>query len=709
MIRILLALLMIHFSVFSLTSCTSSETAEDTPTNESGAISDSDLADNGGASASGEDALEGELDRGEPSAAAPPAAEAAQKPAEDDSLENELSAGDNKPKEQPQAEQPPPEGLEPAPAVQAEQPPPEPPPEPMAPPEPPKPELTKVRDIRYLSNASGGTVVIETSQPVTYQTRMNKATQQFVIELSDVELPAALQRPYQLKEMGSRFGSINAYQGEGSKTARIVVQLAGAASGEPVIQQEGTSLVVVPPAAAPAEPQLADNTPVPAAKEASSPQTALGAKTLDEFLTGNQKFYGHPINLQVKDADVRDVINFLAEESGANIVMSDDVNGKVSLKVRHIPWDQALVTVMRSKGLGYTRQGNVLRISTLKTLQEETEATSKIMESQKAIVPAVVRVIPINFANIDELVKNVQQFLGKDGKVVADNRTNTLIITDKAEVTERVDKLIKTLDVAPTQVSIESKIVEAVEGFENFIGVNWQMSGSPITLSSSGGAFGAPVTLTPGASAATTSKDFASGTPLAARLGIGTLDGLGDLTATLSLAETDSLAKVISAPRISTMNREKASIVQQGESISIASTRSETTNTISKTATAKTFTLQLDVTPQITVDGSVIMELEVMRQFLGPVIDFETKAQPVNTRRAKTKIMVHNGQTAVIGGIYTSDELTATTGVPVLMNIPVLGWLFKNKNTTRSKNELLVFMTPRILAADGTSTESGPR
>ena len=163
-------------------------------------------------------------------------------------------------------------------------------------------------------------------------------------------------------------------------------------------------------------------------------------------MTGNQQFYGRPISFQAKDADVRDVVNFLSEESGANVVMSDDVNGKISIKLRKIPWDQALVMVMRTKGLGYIRQGNVIRISTLKSLQGETETANKLIEAQKAIVPAVVQVIPISYTSLEELVKSVKPFLSKDGQVVGDNRSGTLIVTDKTDIVDRVVKLVNPLD-----------------------------------------------------------------------------------------------------------------------------------------------------------------------------------------------------------------------------------------------------------------------
>lgn len=705
MIRFLISLLMIHFSLVMI-SCTSKETEESPAAMDEGASSAGpiDEADMNGETANapksgGEDDLESELAGGDDKST--PTTEQAAPPAANE-LENDLSAQDLKSEPMAKEQAPMSDELEPAESL-----PPEPPPQAAAePPTAPAPvvEKAKVRDIRYMSNASGGTVVIETSKPVTYQSRMNPGTQQFIIEIADVELPAALQRPYNMKEFGSRFGSINAYQGVGSTTARVVIQMSGPTTTEPIVQQEGTSLVVIPPAPAP----VAAATPEPkVTPESVQPKEgALAARTLDEFLTGNQKFYGRLISLQVKDADIRDVVNFLAEESGSNVVMSDDVTGKISLKVRKIPWDQALVTVMRSKGLGYTRQGNVLRISSMKSLQSETEAATKMIEAQKSIVPAVVQVIPISYAAMEEIQKAIVPFLTeKIGKAVADNRSSTLIVTDKAEVVERIMKLVKTLDIAPAQVSIESKIVEAIEGFENFVGVNWGVSGGTTHLSTSGGANGAPIDMGLNLGSNTVTGEFAKGSPFNANLSVGTLDIFGNLAASLTLAEKDSLAKVISAPRISTMNREKSTIVQQGENVSVITTKSETTGAITKTEKRTPFKLELSVTPQITADGGVIMDLDVQREFLGPVVDSETGARAVNTRKAKTKVLVRNGQTAVIGGIYTSDETEATSGIPGLKNIPILGWLFKNRSFTREKNELLIFMTPRILSSENAGAE----
>lgn len=559
-----------------------------------------------------------------------------------------------------------------------------------------EPSRARVQGIRYLSNAAGGTVVIETSEPVAYQTRMNNSTGQFVIELANVELPQEFQRSIVPEKASSRIGGINAYQSPGSATARVVVQLIGKLSGAPVVQQEGTSLVVVPPAP-PAVIAQVETQSDAQVEVSATPEGPLAARTLADFLTGAPKFYGRRISLQVKDADIRDVINFLSEESGSNIVMSDEVKGNISVKLRQVPWDQALVMIMKTRNLGYVRQGRVLRISSLELLQKEAEATEKVIESQQKIEPPVVQVIPVNYALMEDLIKAMTPFLGKEGKIAADPRTNTLIVTDQAAAVDRVKTLVKTLDIPPTQVSIEAKIVEALETFSRTIGVNWSMGNSAIDLGMTN-SLGAPIELTPTLSGRSLTDEYLKGSPFTMGLSVGTLDFFGDLTAALSLAEVDETAKVISAPRISAMNRQKSTITQADENISVVTTITGTTNAVQKSEKRTPFSLELSVTPQITGDGGVIMDVDVKREFLGPEVDPEFKARPIRKRAANTRILVRNGQTAVIGGIYSSDEVEGTRGVPGLKNIPVIGWLFKAKTTSRFKNELLIFLTPRILS-----------
>ncbi len=583
------------------------------------------------------------------------------------------------------------------------------------------PTKVDVKDIKYLANQAGGTVVVETSQPAQYQTRENQQTNQFILEIASAHLPKNLKRPYIMKEFEGEFAAINAYQSPGSSTVRVVVQMRN--PGTPLVQQEGNSLLILPPANSAATDEEADvassddnddeddgediadnedkesgDSQMYDVEAANKDEKLMGARTLEEFFTGdNNKFYGRKISIQTKDADVRDALNFIAEYCGINMIISDDVSGTISLKLREVPWDQALITIMRAKRLGYIRQGNVIRISTLNVLQSESDSARAILQSQKALTPTRVKVIPVSYASSENLTKQLAPFLSENrGRIGFDSRTNALIITDTDEVINRVARLIKSLDVPPMQVMIEGKIVEAGESFQRSVGVNWNFDGENISLSSSGGANGGPLDLRTGLRVNPVAKEVLSANPLAMNLKIGRLDFLGELDAILSLAETDALVKILSSPRIVTINKEAASITQEGQVISKTSV-ADTVGHVKTTVERTPVTLNLQVTPQITTTGGVILDVQVKRQFAGGIVDQETLAREVNSREARTKVLVDNGQTAVIGGVYQSDTTQGETGVPVLKDIPILGWLFKNRSRTYQKNELLIFLTPRII------------
>jgi type IV pilus assembly protein PilQ len=582
----------------------------------------------------------------------------------------------------------------------------------------------QITGINYISSANGGSIEIKVSGKASYAVRPNPAANQYVIEVANTQIAKSLKRPFIMKDFEGPFGAVNAYQNPGATTARIVVQMKGA--GEPIITQEGNNILVTPAAAdsvtgqdkvapkmADAEKAAADATEETKAegsdgdsynvKDAQKNEQALGARTLDEFLTGNGRFFGRPISIQTNDAEVRDVISFIAEESGINLVMGDDVDGKISLKLRQVPWDQALVIVMRSRNLGYVRQGNVIRITKLATLQAEATAAKQIVDAQQSLTPLKVKVLPVSYANVTDLVTQIKPFLTPTrGQIVADPRTTALIITDTAEKLLRIEKLVKELDIPPAQVMIEGKIVEATEAFSRQIGINWRLSGSPVNVANSGGYGGTPITALPNlAIQPITSANL----PTSALFGVnvGVLDVIGSLNATLGLAEADSLLRVISSPRIVTMNKEKAVITQTSQHIALTSNKDSFGN-VTTSPKASDLNLKLQVTPQITAEGSVVLEVDLTRQFAGAIVDPVSQAAPINTRQAQTKVLVPNGQTAVIGGIYESQETETDNGVPWFKDLPGIGWLFKFKDDERNKDELLLFLTPRILNAKDQST-----
>ncbi len=588
-----------------------------------------------------------------------------------------------------------------------------------------------ITNIKFLANQNGGTVIIDGSGPLQHTTRVNSETNQFIVEVQRASLPDRLTRPFILKEFPeASFGAVNAYQDPGSSTVRVVIQMKSAGFAEPVVQTEGNSLIVIPSGLGESTP-MAEEEAVPlqegvAAAEAAveegieeaevdeipgagsleeeqeafdvasaiADEKALGSKTLNEFLTGNNKFYGRPISIQVKDADIRDVLSFIADESGTNMILSDQVQGSITLKLREIPWDQALVTVMKAKGLGYIREGSVIRINTLKQLENEAQDARRIVEAQKRIEPLKVKVIPISFAKVGEMAGQLQTFLTPErGSVVSDERTSSLIITDTDEVLKKAERLVKELDVAPAQVMIEGKIVEAVESFNRTLGVNWSASGSTIELADKGGLDNGPINLSSSLGVSTLGDTVV--TPFNMDVQVGSLEFLGNLNAQLRLAERDELVDIISSPRVVTMNKQRAKISQDSEVVDIATTIEEGTVTTSVKRTP--VIIELDVLPQITADGSVIMDINVKREFAGAIAEQTTLARPIRKRAAQTRVLVKNGATAVIGGMYNSSENQSENGVPLLKNIPVIGWLFKSRTRDTEKNELLIFLTPRIL------------
>lgn len=686
------------------------------------------VKDAGGASAGGgDDFSDFDEDKAEPKAEAaqgePPADQAAA-PAADDELKLDDEAPAANAEAAAPAAEPAPEAApvetpapaepvpEPAPVAATPEPVPAPVPEPVPAPMEPSPPAaqapmesgsqTTITSIKYRANDNGGTVVIEANGPVQYATRSNGDLKQMVVEIPNAILPKKLQRPLNTRDIQGSIGAIDPYQNAGSNVARFVIQLREGAQ-DPVVQQEGNTILVIANAPAPKEDSSVDLT----SRQNESPVNTdpgdpniLASQSLSEFLSGNTKFYGKRLSIEVDNMDVRQALRFLSEESGVNMVIADEVKGNISLKLRQVPWDQALVMIMKARHLGYSRQGNVLRIATQEQLKQEEDDATKLAQSKRTVEPLKVRMFPISYAQVADLEKRVQNFLSERGKVVGDVRTNSLVVTDISENMDRVAKLVQSLDIQPPQVLIEAKIIEASEDFQRNIGINWNMSGSDIRL---GKSRAGPVNLHP-----TLGMNPFKATNVGGSFGLtlGTLDGFGDLTATLALSERDSKVKVISSPRIVTLTNEPANITQTTEvplrQVTVNGNASQTTFTF------KAVTLKLEVTPQITADSSIIMKVNLKREFLGATQDTVNEVAPVNSREANTKVLVRNGATAVIGGIYQSDATDGETGVPYLREIPFLGALFRGRTSTKQKNELLLFLTPRVLAQSESGTPPAP-
>ena len=555
-----------------------------------------------------------------------------------------------------------------------------------------------INSIRYESGENR--IYVDGTGSFSYQSRKNKLSNQFIIEIPGAVLSENLrERPFVMKDFNTEMALLQADQ-KNSDTVRIVVQMRENASMPSVSVAESGSLVITSNGAvggmvsdaakeAPARRQGEDPT-LSFQQGSGGAGEVLPAKSLEEFFLHTPRFTGRPISINLKDVSVRDVLYFISEGTGLNMVLADDVTGNISIKLRNVPWDQALVTVMKTKKLGYLREGNVIRIMSLEALKKDQEDIKKMMESQKILDPLKVKVIPLIYVKAEEMQTQVKELSTKDrGKVTVDRQSNSLIVTDNLRVINLIEIMVKNLDKPPMQVMIEAKIVEARERFVRDLGIKWNFRGTPLNFVPGNNS---ELALNAGGGIELFTGDSASGRTVAANLS-SSFGPVGSLNAFLGLAEAEDLVHVISAPRVMVLNGEKAKINQQTQDIDEVTTVQQ--GGVAQTSPQRiSADLDFEVEPQITAFGSIFMNVKMKRQFFGARI---ANSRPVNTREAETTVLVNNGQTIVIGGIYQQDETRSDEGFPILRHIPILKWLFSKFTSDRQRNELLLFLTPRIL------------
>ncbi len=418
------------------------------------------------------------------------------------------------------------------------------------------------------------------------------------------------------------------------------------------------------------------------------------------------KYTGRRISLDFQDADIRNILRLLADVSGLNIVISDDVKGKITIKLLNVPWDQALELILKTNGLGQIKEGNIIRIATLSNITKQQDEEAKAKDSSIKAEDLVTKIIYINYAKAKDLVEPIKKALSVRGEITIDDRTNTLIVKDIQQKTEEVSNLIKTLDTPTPQVLIEARIVQATTDFAKNLGIQWGgmygTTGTDAFLTGYGSTGTvAPLIFTPSGFIGSTGviseqPEFAVNLPAATPLGaIGFTFGklTGDalqLDLRLSAGESKGLTKIISTPKIAVLNNQEAKI-EQGESIPYATTSLQGTQTTFVEAN-----LGLNVTPQVTPDGSVLLKIKTFKNSPGSTRS-GAAGPSILKKEAQTQVLLKDGETTVIGGIYESANTDTTEGIPWLSKIPILGWLFKHKRTDETKTELLVFLTPRII------------
>jgi type IV pilus assembly protein PilQ len=455
-----------------------------------------------------------------------------------------------------------------------------------------------------------------------------------------------------------------------------------------------------------------DTRPVETAT-ATITETKSPASSADQASISEKKYTGQKISLDFKDADIKNVFRLLAEVSGLNIVVTNDVNRKVTLRLVEVPWDQALDLLIDTNGLGKEQIGNVVRISSAGQLKAERDALVAARKAEENLEPLQTVYFNINYAKVRDLEVKIKTLLSKrpDASLVVDERSNTIMVRDVKKVAEDVSALIAKLDTRTPQVLIESNLIETTPTFARALGVRLQFTSGGTTISNAAGAGGG-------------NSPFTAVTPPfpIPPIGLGgtvsviqnNLGGLRNVTSVLEAAENEGNIRIISRPSVVTLNS-IASTIRSERILRIAlpSSTAIATGTGSSAAGAAVATekipigIILTVTPQVSSDGYVLMNINVKSSTVAPgtvtsgtagVIPFDEL-----NREAVANVLVRDGETIVLGGILKDTSQDLESGVPYLKDIPILGWLFKNQRLQKDFEELMVFITPRLTSAGSTN------
>ena len=423
-------------------------------------------------------------------------------------------------------------------------------------------------------------------------------------------------------------------------------------------------------------------------------------EVVEEETLFEQKYVGEKISIDFQDAELTHVFRLIADISGYNMIVSPDVKGKFSMRLIDVPWDQALDVILRNYTLSKTLEGNIIRIAPTSVLAKEEEEIARAKESQEKAGDLVTRVYAINYSAVAAVKQAIDdaKILTKRGFISVDERTSSVIIKDVEHRHAEYESLIDALDMPTPQVSIDAKIVEVRSDATKDLGIQWGMFWDPLNEHQDSLIFSGDDSLSGGVDGFNSDQPLMVNLPAIVGAGKGGHIGIGYINSAstfmldlqISALESTGKAKVVSNPKITTSDNEEAKIMQ-GEKIPYQTASQDGTQTQFMDAL-----LELTVTPHITPEGTVVMKIAAKKNeadFTRQVLGVPT----ISIKEIETQVLVNNNDTLVIGGIFTSDTTKNVESVPGLADIPILGRLFQKKIDIDEKNELLIFITPRIV------------
>ncbi len=564
-----------------------------------------------------------------------------------------------------------------------------------------------IKDVLFHGDVDKGTISIAVEK-VSFETE-RPDSRTAMLTLRGAKLPAELERSLDTAAFNAPVKMVSSFVAPGGEEAvKVVASIDGEVSDQ-VTYKKGRLVwsFTSKSAGSIAEQELVlDGRTL--LGEGAQAFTQAAAEQADGFGQSRRpKYVGRRISFEFKDIDIHNLLRVIADISKKNVIIDGDVKGKVTLRLRNVPWDQALDVILKTKKLAKEEMGNIIRILPLDAYETEQRAIAAAIEAKSKSDPLQVRLVPVNYATAKDIEAQIKASLSPRGSVTVDTRSNTLIVTDIAPALSRVEGMVRRLDTQTPQILIEARIVEANTDFSRSFGIQWggNMGMSSATGNATGLQFPSSVQMaggvpTQGVVAGTSATpNYAVSLPAAVGDGaggalgfmFGSASGAVALNLRISAAEQSGKAKTISAPRVTTLDNMTATI-SQGVSIPYSQTSANGTNTTFVEAK-----LELKVTPHVTADGSVMMNINATNNQADPTFTGANGQPGISKKEAKTDVLVKDGDTTVIGGIYTRTQSTTQAGIPLLSKIPVLGWLFKNHSEKDVRTELLVFITPRIV------------
>lgn len=549
-----------------------------------------------------------------------------------------------------------------------------------------------VNRIDFSSEKEGkSTIIIGTTIPAKYDLKKIN-DKKLLLNLYHSKLPDYRKRPLITTRFESAVDRIIPFQTSAMKdNSGFIIELR---ESVPYFIEQTDNLLFFHFEASSISPKPLDKAKLPAWEKvitqtvAQTEPAEMETSPKKKIVTKMGKYTGEKIALNFFETDIKNVFRILMDVSGKNFAIDKDVSGKVTLSFdKPVPWDQVLDLVLKMNRLGMAFEGDIIRIATLKSLKEEEEerqemlaAEQKAKEQKKALSPLITEYIPVSYANAkDDVAPHIVPTQGR-GSITVDGRNNQIIITDIAEKVKKAKEIIKKIDKVTPQVMIEARIVEATDTFSREIGTSWSISGTR-TDGSLGGTLGYDMSAT---NPPTTSLG-AIGFTFSRLIG----NTFRVVDARLAASESEGNVKIISAPKILTLDNKPAKIKQ-----GLAYPYNKLDADGNTTTEFKDIALELEVTPHITPDERVTMKIVIKNNEIGAVINNQIS---FTTKEAYTELLVDDGDTIVIGGIRKTRKDIGEEGLPYLRKIPVLGWLFKTEKDEDTGEELLIFITPRVV------------